>query len=89
MARKQGGLGKNFYDILEDNMLDSKKGSGETLRLSDIEPRRDQPRKTFEREALESLADSIAAYGVLQPIIVRENTDFGTTDFDFSDILNR
>lgn len=78
MARKQGGLGKNFYDILEDNMLDSKKGSGETLRLSDIEPRRDQPRKTFEREALESLADSIAAYGVLQPIIVRENTDFGT-----------
>lgn len=78
MARKQGGLGKNFYDILEDNMLDSKKGSGESLRLSDIEPRRDQPRKTFEREALESLADSIAEHGVLQPIIVRENTDFGT-----------
>ncbi len=78
MARKQSGLGKNFYDILEDNMLDSKKGSGETLRLSDIEPRRDQPRKTFEREALETLADSIATYGVLQPIIVRENTDFGT-----------
>ena len=78
MARKQSGLGKNFYDILEDNMLDSKKGSGETLRLSDIEPRHDQPRKTFEREALETLADSIATYGVLQPIIVRENSDFGT-----------
>ena len=78
MARKPGGLGKNFYDILEDNMLDSKKGSGEMLRLSDIEPRRDQPRKTFEREALESLADSIAEHGVLQPIIVRENADFGT-----------
>ena len=78
MARKQSGLGKNFYDILEDNMLDSKKGSGESLRLSDIEPRHDQPRKTFDREALEALADSIAAYGVLQPIIVRENTDFGT-----------
>ena len=78
MARKQSGLGKNFYDILEDNMLDSKKGSGEALRLADIEPRRDQPRKTFEREALETLADSIATYGVLQPIIVRENTDFGT-----------
>ena len=78
MARKPGGLGKNFYDILEDNMLDSKKGSGEMLRLSDIEPRRDQPRKTFERESLESLADSIAEHGVLQPIIVRENADFGT-----------
>ena len=78
MAKKQGGLGKNFYEILEDNMLDSKKGSGESLRLSDIEPRRDQPRKTFDREALESLADSIAEHGVIQPIIVRENTDFGT-----------
>ena len=78
MARKQSGLGKNFYDILEDNMLESKKGSGESLRLADIEPRRDQPRKTFEREPLEALADSIATYGVLQPIIVRENTDFGT-----------
>lgn len=78
MARKQSGLGKNFYDILEDNMLESKKGSGELIRLSDIEPRRDQPRKTFEREPLEALADSIATYGVLQPIIVRENADFGT-----------
>ena len=78
MARKQSGLGKNFYDILEDNMLESKKGSGESLRLADIEPRRDQPRKTFEREPLEALADSIATYGVLQPIIVRENADFGT-----------
>lgn len=75
MARKQSGLGKNFYDILEDNMLDSKKGAGENLRIADIEPRSDQPRKQFDREALEALADSVAAYGVLQPIIVRENTD--------------
>lgn len=75
MARKQSGLGKNFYDILEDNMLDSKKGAGENLRIADIEPRSDQPRKQFDREALEALADSIAAYGVLQPIIVRENAD--------------
>ena len=78
MARKESGLGKNFYDIFDDNMLEAKKGSGENLRISDVEPRHDQPRKTFEREALEALADSIATYGVLQPIIVRENTDFGT-----------
>ena len=71
--KKQGGLGRGFYDIFDDNTLDSKKGAAESLRISDIEPRRDQPRKTFEREALEVLADSIATYGVLQPIIVRES----------------
>ncbi len=75
MARRQGGLGRDFYAILDDNMLESKKGCGEVLRISDVEPRRDQPRKTFEREPLEALADSIAAYGVLQPIIVREVSD--------------
>ena len=73
MAKKSGGLGRDFYSIFDDNMLESKKGSSSNLRIADIEPRHDQPRKTFEREALESLADSIAAYGVLQPIIVREN----------------
>ena len=73
MAKKTGGLGRGFYDIFNDNVLEGKKGAGEPIRLSDIEPRRDQPRKTFEREALEVLADSIATYGVLQPIIVRES----------------
>ena len=71
--KKSAGLGRGFYDIFNDNMVESKKGSGEMLRISDVEPRRDQPRKTFEREALEVLADSIATYGVLQPIIVRES----------------
>ena len=70
------GLGRTFYDIMGDNVLDSKSGAGENLRISDIEPRRDQPRKTFEREALQALADSIAVYGVLQPIIVRKNESF-------------
>ena len=79
MAKRQGGLGRDFYAILDDNMLESKKGCGETLRISDIEPRRDQPRKTFDREPLEALADSIAAYGVLQPIIVRENATLSGT----------
>lgn len=75
MARSAGGLGKKgFYDIFDDNnILDGKKGPAEMIRISDVEPRKDQPRKTFEREALELLADSIANYGVLQPIIVRES----------------
>lgn len=74
MAKKiERGLGKPFYDIFDDNVPESKKGAAEMIRISDIDPRRDQPRKTFDREALELLADSIATYGVLQPIIVREN----------------
>ncbi len=73
MAKSPRGLGRGFYDIFDDNMPESKKGSGELLRIADIEPRRDQPRKNFDREALEALADSIAAYGVLQPIIVRQS----------------
>ena len=73
MAKKPSGLGRGFYDIFDDNALDAKKGAGENLRISDIEPRRDQPRKTFDREALEVLADSIATYGVIQPIVVRES----------------
>lgn len=73
MANKTSGLGRGFYDIFNDNMLDGKSGAAEMLRIADIEPRRDQPRKTFTRESLEVLADSIATYGVLQPIIVREN----------------
>lgn len=81
MAKKSEGrgLGRSFYEIMGDNVLDSKGGSGQNLRISDIEPRGDQPRKTFEREALEVLADSIANYGVLQPIIVRENDAFAGT----------
>lgn len=73
MAKKTGGLGRDFYSIFDDNILDSKKGAAENIRISDIEPRHDQPRKTFDRESLEVLADSIAQYGVLQPIIVRKN----------------
>ena len=74
-----GGLGRNFFSILDDNMLDAKKDSITTIRIGDIEPRRDQPRKTFDDESIQLLADSIAIHGVLQPIIVRENTEFPDT----------
>ncbi len=74
MAR--GGLGRDFYSILDDNMIDTKNKSVTTLNISDIEPRKDQPRKDFDDESLQLLADSIATHGVLQPIIVRENPSF-------------
>ena len=68
---KARGLGKSIFDTFDDNLIESKKGAGEMLRISAIEPRRDQPRKTFDRESLEALAESIQKHGVLQPIIVR------------------
>ena len=70
---KSRGLGKSIFDTFDDNLIETKKGTGELLKISSVEPRRDQPRKTFEREALESLAESIQKHGVLQPIIVRPN----------------
>ena len=70
---KARGLGKSIFDTFDDNLVESKKGAGEMLKISSVEPRRDQPRKTFERESLEQLAESVQKYGVLQPIIVRPN----------------
>ena len=74
MAKTKSGLGRDFYSLLDDNVLASDKTSAATmLRLSDIEPRKDQPRKNFEQQPLEQLADSIGQFGVLQPIVVRES----------------
>ena len=70
----QRGLGRNFYDLLDDNMVSREKSSAATaIRISEVEPRSDQPRKTFSHESLESLAESISQFGVLQPIVVRES----------------
>lgn len=74
MAKKPSGLGKGFDNIFYDNTVDER-GNLTKLRLSLIEPKADQPRKIFEGEALAELADSIAAHGVLQPILVREIAD--------------
>ena len=74
MAKSRNGLGRDFYSLLDDNILGSDKSSAATnLRISEVEPRSDQPRKTFAPEALSQLADSIGQFGVLQPIIVRES----------------
>lgn len=69
MSKKQA-LGRGMDAIFIDNTPDSPERT-DKLAVSDIEPRRDQPRKTFDPESLSSLADSIAANGLIQPIIVR------------------
>lgn len=77
MAKKKG-LGRGMDAIFLDNSMDDAPEKTGTLRLSEIEPRRSQPRKVFDAEALSQLADSIAANGLIQPIVVRERegTDF-------------
>ena len=65
----KGGLGSGLDLLFDDNSSDVQ--VKKTLRISQIEPNRDQPRKTFSDEAIASLADSIREYGLLQPILVR------------------
>ena len=68
MARK-GGLGNGLSALFDDNKTES--NSSQTLRVSEIEPNREQPRKNFDDESISALADSIKQHGILQPLLVR------------------
>ena len=77
MARKKNsGLGRGLDAIFLDNAETNEKKDNEgrvvSLRISLVDPKSDQPRKYFDTEALEELADSIRENGLLQPILVRE-----------------
>ena len=65
----KGGLGSGFDFLYDENAADVQ--VKKPLRLSDMEPNRQQPRKAFAEEAIAALADSIRQYGMLQPILVR------------------
>ncbi|MEG2073621.1 MAG: ParB/RepB/Spo0J family partition protein [Angelakisella sp.] len=67
---KKGGLGKGLDALFRDNEADAT-GALMQLRISDIEPNKDQPREKFDEQALSELSDSIREHGVLQPIVVR------------------
>ena len=79
MARKFNGLGRGLDAIFLDNSIEEEEIGGEKkvsqIKLSMIDPKSDQPRKYFDKEALEKLASSIAENGLLQPILVREYGD--------------
>lgn len=66
---KRGGLGRGLDALFVDN--DGGDAGSRTLRLSEIEPNAEQPRKHFDEAALAELAGSIRDHGVLQPILVR------------------
>ena len=67
------GLGKGLDALLFDNATDNVLSDGpiRTVSLQSVEPNKKQPRKYFDKEALQVLADSIAANGLLQPIVAR------------------
>lgn len=69
MAVKKGGLGRGLESLFNENAADT--GSVVTLKITEIEPNRNQPRRDFDEQALSELADSIAKHGLLQPILVR------------------
>ena len=69
MAAKKGGLGRGLDALFNENATDEK--GVVTLRLSEIEPNRNQPRTNFDEDALAELADSIEKHGLIQPIVVR------------------
>ena len=76
MAAKKSGLGKGFSDLFLDNATESLgDGGAVTLPIGEIEPDRNQPRRSFDENALSELANSIRDYGVLQPLLVRPISD--------------
>ena len=76
---KKTGLGKGLdalfgpapeeEQIREDDVL-------QNLKITEVEPNREQPRKNFNQEALEELAESIKEYGLIQPIIVTKKDNY-------------
>ena len=72
------GLGKGLDALFADNAPEDEQKPAVTLRLTEIEPNREQPRKEFDPDALAQLADSIKRHGVLQPLVVRPIPGTGT-----------
>lgn len=70
MAQKKG-LGKGLDALFIDNATKIEGSSAEMLKINEVEPNRNQPRKAFDNEALQQLADSIREHGIIQPILVR------------------
>ena len=84
MAVKKG-LGKGLDSLIPSGVLDSADNKQKTgkiqapdtvVDINKVEPNRDQPRKNFDEDALEELADSIRQVGLIQPIVVQDRKTY-------------
>lgn len=76
---KMTGLGKGLDALFGPTPKEEQQQENDillNLNINDVEPNRNQPRKTFDEEALEELADSIKEYGLIQPIVVTKEDDY-------------
>ena len=71
MATKQRGLGRGLGALIDDFSPNSGQETITKLPLQKVEPNPNQPRRSFDEEELQALADSIAEHGILQPLAVR------------------
>ena len=75
-VKKKSALGKGLDTLIPQNTKENKEevviGKELLVKISDIEPNKDQPRKKFDEDALSELADSIKQYGIIQPIVVKK-----------------
>ena len=73
---KKSGLGTSFDDLFDDGIFDSEDSAApQRLKLTEIEPNKNQPRRSFSEEGINALAQSIAEHGVIEPLIVRPYGD--------------
>lgn len=79
---KMTGLGKGLDALFGSTTIEEPivsvedNGNLRTLKITEVEPNREQPRKVFNQESLEELADSIKVYGVIQPIVVSKQDGY-------------
>ena len=72
MAKEKKGLGTGLDVLFGADRYDDGEGELLELPITRVEPRMEQPREYFDEQALQELADSIAQYGLIQPIVVRK-----------------
>jgi len=75
----QRGLGKGLDSLIpasSNNENKETKQNETVVKITKVEPNRDQPRKNFDEDSLQELADSIKQFGLLQPILVQDRKDY-------------